>query len=107
MAPDADDAIRLKRIERDLVKADPVLAEALRRWQPPPECTSPEWSTVPAWALMVFLVGFATWIIGPAAGMATALIMVVCWARSADGRSRWRRGASNGGHRNPPPDDRC
>ena len=78
---DAGDQARLRRIEAELVAADPVLAGRFRRWQP-------EFAVVPPWVLVVFLVGFTTWMVSPTVG---AVIAVVAACRAA--RHRARRGA--------------
>jgi hypothetical protein len=77
----------LRRIEAALEIADPALAVRVRRWRPSSEHEpiGPGWSEPPAWVLMVFLVGFATWMVAPAVGVAIA-VAGCCW-----GVRRWTR----------------
>jgi hypothetical protein len=95
---DAGDQARLRRIEAELVAADPALAGRFRRWES-------DVVVVPLWVLIVFLVGFSTWMVAPTMG---AVIAVVAACRAA--RHRARHGAGRhidelwgrGGRRHPP-----
>jgi Protein of unknown function (DUF3040) len=89
---DAGDRARLMRIEAELAAADPALARRFRRWKSSGghEVVAPGWSAVPGWALVVFLVGFTTWMVAPAVGSAVAVV-ACCgaarrWARNQEAR---------------------
>lgn len=85
MSLDARDRARLRRIEAELEATDRVLARQFRRWRPSsgPAPAGPGWSVAPRWMLVVFLVGFTSWIAGPAVGVAVTVL--TCW------RPAWRR----------------
>ena len=92
MSLDAGDRARLMRIEAELAAADPALARRFRRWKSSGghEVVAPGWSSVPGWALVVFLVGFTTWMVAPAVGSAVAVV-ACCgaarrWARNQESR---------------------
>lgn len=87
MSLDAGDRARLMRIEAELAAADPALARNFRRWKSSGghEVAGPGWSTMPEWVLVVFLVGFTTWMVAPAVGSAVAVV-ACCWAAR-----RWAR----------------
>jgi hypothetical protein len=76
VALDAGDRDRLRRIEAKLAEADPALVGLFQRWRPAsgPRPIWPGWSVLPGWMLMVFVVGFVTWVAGPALGGAVAAI---------------------------------
>jgi DUF3040 family protein len=80
MALDAGDQARLRRIEAELSASDPALARRFRRWRPTgrPMLVRPGWTVVPDWMLVVFVCGFATWVLGPALGGAV-LVVGGCW----------------------------
>jgi Protein of unknown function (DUF3040) len=88
----AGDQARLRRIEAALEAADPALAVRFRRWSPSGEQATPGpgWSEAPVWVAMVFLVGFTTWMVAPAVGVAIAVVGGCCavrrWARTQEGR---------------------
>lgn len=92
MSLDAGDQARLMRIEAELAAADPALARRFRRWKSSGghEVVGPGWSAVPGWALMVFLVGFTTWMVAPAVGSAVAVVACCAaarrWARKQEAR---------------------
>lgn len=75
MALDGRDRARLERIELELASSDPALAARFRRWAPPraPRALAPGWSVVPGWALVVFLIGFTTWVGAPVLGVFVAV----------------------------------
>jgi hypothetical protein len=60
------------RMEAELAEADPALVERFRRWTTTPD--RPGWCVAPPWTLMVFLVGFVTWVVAPVAGGVVAAI---------------------------------
>lgn len=83
MAREAGDPARLRRIEDELERADPELAETFRRWQPRGSgFTARGWSAVPLWMVFVFLVAFATWTMAPLLGVLAATAGLVCWLRA-------------------------
>jgi type IV secretory pathway TrbD component len=124
MGLDARDAAQLERIERQMARDDPRLAEAFERWTDPagmdPAGTDPagtdlagtesgaagqETPTIaPPWVLAVFLVGLATWVAGSVPGLVVAVfgVWVVCWLRRPP-RHPGRRAAvrSRGARRHP------
>ena len=90
---DAGDRARLRRIEAELAAADPALAQRFRRWKPP----SAGWTVLPAWALLVFVIGFTTWMVAPAVGVVVAVIacapIAQRWAKErCSRRDGWVRG---------------
>jgi Protein of unknown function (DUF3040) len=96
---DAGDRARLRRIEAALTAADPRLAGEFRRWKPSsgPAPIGPGWTVVPAWVLVVFLLGFTTWMVAPAVGAAVAVYGCARIARRwAQDAHRRRQGASRG-----------
>jgi len=102
---DAGDRARLKLIERQLLRDDPRLADAFEQWAEPAADGRDGMTVVPAWALAVFLVGFATWVVGPLPGLIAAVVGT-SWARWArrPPRDLVRRAtaSSPGQHRRPP-----
>ena len=86
MALDGADRARLDRIENELVAADPALADSFRHWRPR---TAPaSWSVAAPWMLFVFVLGFVTWVLAPALGVALALVGGAAWVGSRLRRSR-------------------
>jgi len=81
MALDAEDQARLRRIESDLASGDPAFASRLRSWRPSSRrwALPSGWSEVPGWALAVFLVAFAGWVLSP--GVGALIVMAVAGAR--------------------------
>ena len=47
----------------------------------------PGWSEAPVWVAIVFLIGFATWMVAPAMGAAIA-VAVGCWAARSWARKK-------------------
>jgi hypothetical protein len=77
----------LRRIEAGLAVADPDLARRFRRWE---RSGGSDWTVVPCWMAVVFLVGFTTWAVAPAVGVAIAVVgccrIARDWARQTEGR---------------------
>jgi len=104
---DAGDRARLMRIEAELAAADPALARRFRRWKSSDglEVAGPGWSAVPTWMVVVFLVGFTTWMVAPAVGSAVAVVACCGAARRwARNQEAWRGdllpwGSKGGGRR--------
>ena len=94
MSLDAGDRARLRRIEEELAAADPALVGRFRGWEPlgVPEAIGPGWSVMPAWVLLVFLVGFTTWMAAPVVGAAIAVIGCTRLLRKWPGRAHLRLG---------------
>ena len=95
MSLDEGGRARLRRIEEELAAADPALVGRFRRWESAggPEAIGPGWSVVPAWVLLVLLVGFTTWMAAPVVGAAVAVIGCARMLRRWPGRNQVRPGA--------------
>jgi Protein of unknown function (DUF3040) len=94
VALDPGDRDRLTQIEIELAETDPDLAKRFRRWKSPagPQVDGGGWSVVPPWMLMVFLVGFTSWMVTPVLGCMVAVV-AGCWVarRSRGDRVRARQ----------------
>ena len=72
------DRARLREIEAELTETDPDLATALESFRSDGGPPTPRgWSAVPAWAIVVFLAGFVTWMMTPILGIPVAVIGTV------------------------------
>jgi Protein of unknown function (DUF3040) len=100
VALDPAERARLARIETELAGSDPGLVARFRRWRPTTESevTRSGWSTVPVWMLVVFLVGFGSWTVGPWLG---GLVVAVAGCRVARDRMRRRGGGRVGPAQGP------
>lgn len=94
MRPDDREATRLARIERQLAKEDPELAEALNRWRSPRPTGSTAWRW---WAAGFVLAGLVFAALAVALGSVGWFVLAVFtagpgWLLS---RGREARGAAN------------
>jgi hypothetical protein len=92
MSPDANDADRLDRIERQLARDDPDMVDTFRYWQVPGVRAGD--TTVPRWVMGTFVIGFVVCLAGPAPELVVAASSGFCvvWASRAR-RLQGSRGA--------------
>jgi hypothetical protein len=90
------------RMEAELAETDPALVERFRRWKRTgPAPVRPGWCVAPPWTLMVFLVGFMTWMVSPVVGGVIATVWVGVVLRNRL-HVRVQRGQGPGGGRRQP-----
>jgi hypothetical protein len=96
------DRDRLMRMEAELADSDPALVARFRRafaWKHAP--VRPDWCVAPPWTLMVFLVGFTTWVVSPVVGTVVAAVWLGVVLRNRL-LVRVQRGQGPGGGRRQP-----
>jgi Protein of unknown function (DUF3040) len=101
LALHGQDRARLRQIEARLALDDPTFVARLRAWRPPAgrQSAPDEYSTLRSWMVVVFLVGFATWVLAPPVGVLVGLSGALWMRWTACQRRVTPAGAAGGGPR--------